>query len=380
MCQVVYLEPIYTEGRDDESESDKDKSDTKAQGEERHEQFLTFMAASKTEGQIEYPKRLVENVTEDESLGSDDEELQQVYEKLYGWGKSYADGTEEERQRMAARKKAEAIRSGLVLTEYVQPTVLQHTIVEESARVVIAETEKDVERPITEDRLISEDRGEKRSAEDRDVSEKVPVDKRPCLEESAVVAPFIIEPKIKNMSISSEASALKNPGVALSLAAAVSLPADKVTFRAETDLATVALATQSALLTVGRIAELGRRQRDAVERIGRLQLEVDGQRSRAELEAMRAAMKSARAEAEKKRARTADQLRSDVEERANVSEESRKLAKEAVAKLEAELEGLKQAKEKAESDASVAFEAGKRAAFNDYNRFMEWLGHSSRLD
>ncbi|GMP25942.1 hypothetical protein CsSME_00002585 [Camellia sinensis var. sinensis] len=45
---------------DDESESDKDKSDNEAQGEEGHEQFLTFMAASETEGQIEYPKRSVE--------------------------------------------------------------------------------------------------------------------------------------------------------------------------------------------------------------------------------------------------------------------------------------------------------------------------------
>ncbi|XP_028096629.1 calcium-dependent protein kinase 4-like [Camellia sinensis] len=138
------------------------------------------------------------------------------------------------------------------------------------------------------------------------------------------------------------------------------------TFRAEPDLATVALATQLAFLTIERIAELGRRQRDAVERIGRLHSEVDGQRSRAEFEAIRAAMESAQAEADKERARTADQLRSDAEGRANVSEESLKLANEVLTKLEAELEGLKQAKEKSESEASAAFEAGKSTTFDDY--------------
>ncbi|KAL7216058.1 hypothetical protein ACSBR1_028076 [Camellia fascicularis] len=41
------------------------------------------MAASETEGRTEYPKRLVENDTDDESSGSDDEELEQAYEMLY---------------------------------------------------------------------------------------------------------------------------------------------------------------------------------------------------------------------------------------------------------------------------------------------------------
>ncbi|XP_028064078.1 uncharacterized protein LOC114267254 [Camellia sinensis] len=237
---------------------------------------------------------------------------------------------------------------------------------EETAHVVVAETEKEVERPITEGRPISKDQGEKRSAESEDSSEDGPIEKRPRLEDSAVVAPFVIEPMMKNMPISSEASALKDPAMALSLAALVSLPADKATFCAELDLVTMALAAQSALLTVGRIAELGRRQHNAVERIGRLQSEVEGQRSRAEFEAMRATMESARAEIEKERARTVDQLRSDAEERANASEESLKLAKEALAKLEAELGELKQAKKKANSKASAAFEAGKSSALNDY--------------
>ena len=57
---------------------------------------------------------------------------------------------------------------------------------------------------------------------------------------------------------------------------------------------------------VGRIAEMGRRQHDAIERIGCLQLEVEGQRSRAEFEAARAKMEGARAEAEMERARNSD--------------------------------------------------------------------------
>ncbi|KAF5933306.1 hypothetical protein HYC85_029477 [Camellia sinensis] len=41
------------------------------------------MAASETEGRTEYPKRSVENATDDESSESEDEELQQAYQKLY---------------------------------------------------------------------------------------------------------------------------------------------------------------------------------------------------------------------------------------------------------------------------------------------------------
>ncbi|CAL5417066.1 unnamed protein product [Camellia sinensis] len=77
-------------------------------------------------------------------------------------------------------------------------------------------------------------------------------------------------------------------------------------------------------------------------------------------------MESARAEVENERAQTANRLRSDAEERANTSEESLKLAKEALAKVEAELEELRKAKEKANSKASAAFEAGKSPALKDY--------------
>ncbi|GMP76120.1 hypothetical protein CsSME_00032933 [Camellia sinensis var. sinensis] len=211
---------------------------------------------------------------------------------------------------IAARRKAEAIRFGPTPTESSKPI-----IVEETAQVHVAEMEKDAERP------IPKDQAEKRIAESEAGSEENPVDKQPRLEESGVVTPFVVEPKIKNMSISSEASALKDPAVALSLAASVSLPADKATFRAEPDLVAIALAAQSTLLV---------------------------------------------SEAENERAQTADQLKSDAEERANASEESLKLAKEALAKLEAELEESKKAEEKNDSKASAAFEAVKSAALENY--------------
>ncbi|XP_028113952.1 uncharacterized protein LOC114311996 [Camellia sinensis] len=189
----------------------------------------------------------------------------------------------------AARRKVEATRSGPIPNESSKPI-----IVEETAHVDVAETEK------AADRSISEDREEKRAAEDEVNSEENPVDKRPRLEESDV--------------------------------------------------------------TAERIAELGRRQHDAVERIGRLQSEVEGQRNRAEFEAMRATMESVRAEAEKERAQIANQLKSEVEERANAIQELLKLAKEALAKLEPELAESKAAKEKADSEASETFKAGKSAA------------------
>ena len=74
---------------DDESESDKDESDNEDQGEEGHKQFLAFMATSETKGRTEYSKRLVENATANESSESDDEELEQAYEKLYKESFSY---------------------------------------------------------------------------------------------------------------------------------------------------------------------------------------------------------------------------------------------------------------------------------------------------
>ncbi|GMP27610.1 hypothetical protein CsSME_00003515 [Camellia sinensis var. sinensis] len=227
-------------------------------------------------------------------------------------------------ERMASWRRAETIRSEPTPTESFEPI-----IVEETAQIGMAETVQEAEWPIPEDW-----REEKRPAESEVGSEENPIDKRPCLEESDVVAPFVVQPKIKNMLISSEASTLKDPAVVLSLASSVSLPANKATFRAEPNLVAIALAAQSAFLTVGRIVEIDR--------------------------------KSARAKAEAERARSSDQLRLATEERANASKDSLKLAKEVIAKLEAKLEESKKAKEIADSEASKAFEVGKGVALENY--------------
>ncbi|GMP52813.1 hypothetical protein CsSME_00018498 [Camellia sinensis var. sinensis] len=181
------------------------------------------------------------------------------------------------------------------------------------------------------------------------------VEKRPA-DESDVIVPFVIQPKIKNMPISSDVSVIKDPVVTLSLVTSVSLPADKAAFRAEPDLVAIGLAAQSALLAVGRIADMGYRYHDAVELIGHLQAEVEGQRSRAQTE-------GARAEVEMERARNAKELRSVAEKRADANDDALKLAQEAISKLEAGLEEMKAVKETADLKASSAFDVGKKICF-----------------
>ncbi|XP_028119848.1 uncharacterized protein LOC114317313 [Camellia sinensis] len=124
--------------------------------------------------------------------------------------------------------------------------------------------------------------------------------------------------------------------------------------------------TQPFLLTVGRIEEMGRRHHDAIEQLGRLQTEVEDQRSRAEFEALRAKMEGVQAEAEMERARNTEELRLATERRADASEGALKLAQEAVSKLEAELEEVKKAKKAADSNTSKALEAEKSAALAEY--------------
>ena len=109
-----------------------------------------------------------------------------------------------------------------------------------------------------------------------------------------MIVPFVIQSMIKNMPVSSDASALKDPEVAFGVATSVSLPSDMEAFRVEPDLNATALAVQSALLvriltflhfiqvllrlcfwvlplqTVERIADMGRRHLDAVKQIDRL--------------------------------------------------------------------------------------------------------------
>ncbi|GMP47625.1 hypothetical protein CsSME_00015287 [Camellia sinensis var. sinensis] len=157
------------------------------------------------------------------------------------------------------------------------------------------------------------------------------------------------------------------------MASSISLPVDRVTFRAEPDLMLIALAAQSALSTVGRIAEVGRCQHDATEQIGFLKAKIDHEKNkvgvasqRADYEAAQAAKERARADSKAERARNFDQLRLAAKERAKVSEDALKLAQEVIAKLEADLEKLKKAKEIADSETSKAFQAGKNATLESY--------------
>ncbi|GMQ09922.1 hypothetical protein CsSME_00053128 [Camellia sinensis var. sinensis] len=214
-------------------------------------------------------------------------------------------------------------------------------------------------KPFVQASVEAEQRVEKRPADVEAGSEENRADKRPRLEESDVIVPFVIQPKIKNMLISTDASVIKDPAVALSLATSVSLPADKAAFRAEPNLVAIGLAAQLALLAVERIANMGRRYHDAVELIGRLQAEVEGQRSRVETE-------GARAEAVMERARNAKELRSVTEKRADANDDALKLAQEAIYKLEVGLEEMKAAKETTDLKASSAFDAGKKSAFDEY--------------
>ncbi|KAF5933381.1 hypothetical protein HYC85_029552 [Camellia sinensis] len=145
-------------------------------------------------------------------------------------------------ERMAARKKVEAARSGPALVESSEP------VIEEPAKIVEAEKVKEVEQPVIDEWLIPEKWGKKCSAKGEAGSEDSLADKRPCLEESDVVVPFIVQPKIRDTPIPSNASIITDLAVVLSLATSVSLPADKASFHAMTDLVAIALSAQSALL------------------------------------------------------------------------------------------------------------------------------------
>ncbi|XP_028096031.1 uncharacterized protein LOC114295929 [Camellia sinensis] len=250
-------------------------------------------------------------------------------------------------ERMAARRRAEEIRAAESQSQTSLP------VIEGTTKNGSTEAEPFVQASVEAEQWV-----EKGPAYVEAGSEER-ADKRPRLEESDVIVPFVIQPKIKNMPIFSDASVIKDPVVALNLATSVSLLANKAAFRAEPDLVAIGLAAQSALLAVGRIADMGRRYHDAVKLIVRLQAEVEGQRSRAQTE-------GARAEAEMERARNAEELRSVTEKRADASDDALKLAQEGISKLEARLEEMKTAKETADLKASSAFDAGKKSAFDEY--------------
>ncbi|XP_028070191.1 uncharacterized protein LOC114272671 [Camellia sinensis] len=121
------------------------------------------------------------------------------------------------------------------------------------------------------------------------------------------------------------------------------------------------------------IAKIGRRQHDAIEQIDLLKAKIKNKKSkaveasqRADSEAAKAPEERARADSEAESARNSDQLRLAAEERAKASEDVLKLAKEVIAKLEADLEESRKAKEIADSEISKTFQAEKDAALENY--------------
>ena len=118
---------------------------------------------------------------------------------------------------------------------------------------------------------------------------------------------------------------------------------------------------------------MGRRHHDAIEQIGLLKAEIDNERNkvmavsqRADHKVAQVAVERAKADLEAERARNFDQLRLAAEEKATANDEALKLAQEAIAKLEADLEESKKAREKADSKISKAFQAGQEAALESY--------------
>ncbi|XP_028065525.1 uncharacterized protein LOC114268540 [Camellia sinensis] len=122
-----------------------------------------------------------------------------------------------------------------------------------------------------------------------------------------------------------------------------------------------------------KIAEIGRRQHDAIEQIAFLKIEVESEKSKAveasqrdDSEAAKAVEGHARADSEAESARNSDQLRLAAKNRAKASEDALQLAKEVIAKLEADLEESKKAKEKVDFEVSKAFQARQEAALESY--------------
>ncbi|XP_028091534.1 uncharacterized protein LOC114291852 [Camellia sinensis] len=138
-------------------------------------------------------------------------------------------------ERMAAQRRAEEIRAAESQSQSSLP------VIEGTAKNGSTEVE-----PFVQASVEVEQRVEKRPADVEAGSKEDHVDKRPRLKESDVIVPFVIQPKIKNTPISSDASVIKDPAVALNLATSVSLPVDKAAFRAELDLVAIGLAAQLA--------------------------------------------------------------------------------------------------------------------------------------
>lgn len=114
-------------------------------------------------------------------------------------------------ERMAARRKAEADQSEppprpLVTRAESSPS----TLVEEMAQIDTTEMELIVDQQNSQ---VTEHRRKKRPAEQKADSSENLTNKRPRMEESDLIVLFIIQPKIKNISVASDASPVKDATV-----------------------------------------------------------------------------------------------------------------------------------------------------------------------
>ena len=152
-------------------------------------------------------------------------------------------------ERLAARRRAEALPS-----EILPATDSQFSLPISGSESVRVEVETAANWNAKSSVIVQA--GQEFQAEKRPAEFEAGLEehggKRPRLEGSGVVVPFVIRPTVRNVPISSDASALKDPEVAFSLATSMSLPSDKEAFRVETDLNATALAAQSALLVHSR--------------------------------------------------------------------------------------------------------------------------------
>ncbi|THF93878.1 hypothetical protein TEA_004902 [Camellia sinensis var. sinensis] len=108
--------------------------------------------------------------------------------------------------------------------------------------------------PETE-QLIVDEVVEVPSRQQTETSEE-PIDKRQRMEAFSPNSdePFIIQPRMKSLPVLASRSAIKDHVVALSVTSALSLPSDRSMFHAESDVVSIALAAQSAIL-VSELAE-----------------------------------------------------------------------------------------------------------------------------
>ncbi|CAL5435844.1 unnamed protein product [Camellia sinensis] len=247
-------------------------------------------------------------------------------------------------KKMAARRRAEAARSEPPPPTPIEAESSPPALVEETKQIVMAEMEQIVIEQSND--LVAKQRGEKRPAKHEvDFSEN------------------LIHKRIKNFPVASDALALKDAAVALSVSSSIF---DRATFRAESDVVSIALAAQSAILAASKIADIGPRHYDVIEQIGLLKAEVESEKGKAKKALAELAKERARASVEEEKAKCFDQLRLAAEERVNASDDALKLAKEVNAKLEADLEELNKAKEIADSKISKAFEAGENTALEKH--------------